>query len=213
VAGHNPFQSGVDTAHEFEGNIAVYPAVVESIEADTGNTIRVVPQGRSPQSVDQYDSTEVVKITAPSLGNVALPQPGATVLIAEDSTGTPTCIGTVHQDEDPVPKHGRKERIVGHWSSPGQVVFKPDKVVVKNGDTDVTVTDTDVTVDADNVTVNSTNTTVNGDTVTVESDDVNLGGTSGNKVARKGDAVEVSDPESGTLTGTITEGSSEVSSE
>ena len=46
------------------------------------------------------------------------------------------------------------------------------------------------------------------DAVTVEAPSVKLGGETGTKlVARKGDTVEVSDPVSGTLNGTITSGS------
>lgn len=110
-----------------------------------------------------------------------------------------------------------------------RIEISPDEVCLyhKNGqyvllknDEDIEISCNELNIDVDTDTITATtevsitqgagSITINGGNVVIEGGTVDLGGTGGSAVARIGDGVQVTDPISGTLYGTITEGSAAV---
>jgi len=85
--------------------------------------------------------------------------------------------------------------VVGAYDDPDDVSSSGDERVIGNH-----ASDAEIRIKGDG-------------TVVINADTVEIGGTGGSPVARKGDSVEVDDPDSGTITGTITGGSGNVNAE
>lgn len=98
----------------------------------------------------------------------------------------------------------------------GSLTVQSPQVTVQNQDGSVAVASPSITLDSGasgSVLVNSPNVTIGGDdaeNVVIDAPNVALGGTSTTLVARKGDTVETNDPLTGSETGVITSGASNV---
>jgi hypothetical protein len=150
-----------------------------------------------------------VAVMTPGTGLVEVPRVGDTVLVSKiDGRGERyVVIGTLHtrSSRAPLAKEGmlryKKGNLYLEMDGEGEFI----RLSHKNKDDDST-SDANVSIEIDD--------SGSAPIVNVKGATINLGDPSGDlkEVARKGDAVEVEDPDSGTIEGTITGGSSNVKS-
>lgn len=150
-----------------------------------------------------------VNVMTPGRGMIEVPRVGDTVIVVKLSGRGErhAIIGTLHTRQERAPLG--KEGIVRY--NRGNIYFEMDgegewiRLSHKNNDDD-TSDDANVTIEIDD--------SGSEPIINISGGTVNLGDPSGTfkEVARKGDSVEVSDPDSGTISGEITSGSSNVKS-
>jgi len=150
-----------------------------------------------------------VAVMTPGTGLVEVPRVDDTVLVSKiDGRGERyVIIGTLHTrgNRAPLAKEGmlryKKGNVYLEMDADGEFI----RLSHKNNDDDST-SDANVSIEIDD--------SGSEPIVNVKGATINLGDPSGDlkEVARKGDTVEVEDPDSGTIEGTITSGSSNVKS-
>jgi hypothetical protein len=150
-----------------------------------------------------------VNVMTPGRGMIEVPRVGDTVIVAKLSGRGErhAIIGTLHTRQERAPL--AKEGMVRY--NRGNIYFEMDgegewiRLSHKNNDDD-TSDDANVTIEIDD--------SGSEPIINISGGTVNLGDPSGTfkEVARKGDSVEVSDADSGTISGEITSGSSNVKS-
>jgi len=213
--------------------IAFVKKVVEHSEEDDFSNFEcdVITAGDRQQLRD-------VAVMTPGTGLIEVPRIDDTVLVSKiDGRGERhVIIGTLHtrSNRAPLAKEGmlryRKGNLYFEMDGDGDTIRlahkdnDDDSASEANSAIEIDSTgDTpSVNVKADKITLSDTeenvaveiDSTSSSPIVNIEGGTINLGDPSGDlkKVARKGDAVEVDDPESGTISGTITSGSSNVKS-
>jgi hypothetical protein len=182
----NPFTfTDEQTADTRVNTFTVQVAVVTTVPSYDGNS----PFGHTVKLYFRGDDSPArATVMAPTQADVNLPQVGDVVLVANARNVVPVVIGTIYpMDSDIAPAYNGGERVIGHVASESTITLQ------ENGNVEIDAAG-DVTVYADGT--------------------VRMGNSSGTAepVARQGDSVEVSDPDSGTLTGQITGGSGDVES-
>lgn len=136
------------------------------------------------------EESEWCEIIIDSVGDYTLPPRETQVIVAKRRGSQPVIIGQTYSSDDEVPADAvgsDGERVIGHPASDTKIRFNADgsyEILHDDGST----------------------------ALTVKENGIVLGEGDGQPVARKGDAVEVTDTNGNTLTGQITEGSSSVKS-
>lgn len=198
--------------------IAIVKKVVEhSAEDDFSNfECDVITAGDRQQLRD-------VAVMTPGTGMIEVPRVDDTVLVSKiDGRGERhVIIGTLHtrSSRAPLGKEGmvryKKGNLYLEMDGEGEWI----RLSHKNNDDDAT-SDANAVVEIDDsgsdpiINISGKTVNIESDSAIVNSQSVKLGDSSGTfeGVAREGDTVEVDDPDSGTISGVITSGSSNVKS-
>ena len=185
------------TASEKSQNARFDVGKVLQVESNEGASENALVPHIAKINVRAEDTARWMPVVIPVHGDVNVPAVNSRVLVGYMRGDRPFAIPIYAGDED-VPKYDVGQRILGHPPTDSKVLFEPNGDMTVKNDSGSTIK----LKKNGNVIINN-----DGDVLIGDED---TGNTS--PVARQGDSVEVDDPDSGTLTGTITDGSDSVES-
>jgi len=201
------------TAHEASQTAQFDLGKVEDVESNEGSDA-LVPH-LAKVNVRGQDASHWMPVIVPVHGDVNVPIVNARVLVGYLRGNRPFAIPAYYGDEDVRP-YDVGDRILGHPETDARMKIDNDgNITVVDANGNEVVTDDG---NGDTIVKNNSGSTVklksNGDVIINNDGTLYLGSDTGTEpVARKGDSVEVDDPDSGTITGQITQGSTDVETE